>query len=109
MLDSLLNREHKRITLDRLIIQKDHQTELIINQQQIEELIINHFKYIGKDTTQNNDAFNGITLPDRWHPIYYKSIPPSLKNRNSLNADITIEELNTTIKKLPCNKATGTS
>ena len=53
MLDSILNREYKRITLDKLIITKDNNDdkEVILDQQDIERYTIDHFQHIGSDSS----------------------------------------------------------
>ena len=111
MLDSILNREYKRITLDKLIISNsaDDDKEIILDQQIIEIHTIDHFQHIGSNTSPHQRDISDIDSPDNfWHDIYYKEKPSHI-NTNMLTDTITLHELKDIIKNLPNGKATGPS
>src|SRR5437016_5534403 len=111
MLDSILNRKYKRITLDKLIITKDNNDdkEVILDQQDIERYTIDHFQHIGSDSSPCQQNIADIDSPNNfWHDIYHKDKPIHI-NTHSLTDKITLQELKNTIKNLPNGKATGPS
>ena len=109
MLDSLLNRDHKRITLDKLIINNNNTSDIITDQVEIERRTVSHFQNIGSSSSYSRPPHDVTNLPDRWKDIYCKDVPDNLKGRSNLTADISLEELSNIIKLLPNNKATGPS
>jgi len=111
MLDSLLNREHKRITLNKLVYNNDitEDIEIITDQEEIEKLTINHFQNIG-NIGNNQHSFDSInTLSPFWKPIYLKDKPDDLKLQESLIDNVTMSQLKEVIRQLPLKKASGPS
>ena len=46
MIDSILNRERKRIVLDKLVVSNEDQLELVLDEDKIEKETIKHFQNI---------------------------------------------------------------
>ena len=64
MLDSLLNREYKRITFDKLIINDNNSLIIITDQHEIEDRTINYFQNIGKIFSDSDPSRDILSLPE---------------------------------------------
>jgi hypothetical protein len=112
MINSILNRKPRKIVLDRLHYLNKETNELIFttDQKEIESETINHFKYLGKSIEEPHVKFNSLEdIPLEWHPYYDKNNTNFLEKINSIRHEITINELDITIKELPNDKASGPS
>jgi hypothetical protein len=112
MINSILNRKPRKIILDRLHYLNKETNELIFttDQKEIELETINHFKYLGKSIEEPHVKFNSLEdIPLEWRPYYDKNNTNFIEEIISIGQEITIDELNTTIKELPNDKASGPS
>jgi hypothetical protein len=112
MINSILNRKPRKIVLDRLHYLDKNSNELIFmtDQKTIELETINHFKYLGKSKEEPNNKFNSLDdIPDEWRPFYDKNNVNFIEEINLLGQEITIAELELTIKELPNDKMPGPS
>jgi hypothetical protein len=112
MINSILNRKPRKIVLDHLHYLDKETNELIFttDQKEIELKTINHFKYLGKSIEELHIKFNSLEdIPLEWRPYYDKNNTNFIEEIISIGQEITINELNTTIKELPNDKASGPS
>jgi hypothetical protein len=112
MINSILNRKPRKIIFDRLHYLDKNTNELIFttDQKEIELETINHFKYLGKSNDKIRVNFNTLEdVPMDWRPFYDKNNINFYEEINLIGQEITITELDTTIHKLPNDKAPGPS
>ncbi|EXX58571.1 hypothetical protein RirG_196760 [Rhizophagus irregularis DAOM 197198w] len=110
MINSILQRKPRRITLDRLIFKDDNdQTIFTNNPKIIEKEAIKHYQNIGKH--ENPLIYNSLNdLPMPWSDIYDPS-NNSIDNNcwNLLQQKIEITDVMHILKDSPSNKAPGPS
>jgi hypothetical protein len=112
MINFILNRKPRKIILDRLHYLDKNTNELIFttDQNEIELETINHFKYLGKSEEKLHVKFNSLEdIPLEWRPFYDKTNTNMIEEINLLGEEITINELNATLRELPNDKAPGPS
>ncbi|RIA81427.1 hypothetical protein C1645_837044 [Glomus cerebriforme] len=111
MINSILNRKPRRITLDYLTITHDDNTEeLTLDPDLIEQHTINHFQNLGNITEDDHfPADSHHDLPGEWADIYTPKNHIQNEWFNSITNPITIKELQDTLSTLPNNKASGPS
>jgi hypothetical protein len=112
MINSILNRKPRKIVLDRLHYLDKNTNELVFttDQKEIESETINHFKYLGKSIEETSVIFNSLEdIPLEWRPYYNKENMNFIEDINLIGQEITINELDITIKELPNDKAPGPS
>ncbi|RIA80635.1 hypothetical protein C1645_838354 [Glomus cerebriforme] len=111
MINSILNRQPRRITLDRLIITNDNDTEeLTLDPSKIEQYTINHFQNLGN--TSEETPYNSSThhdLPPEWSAIYTPKTHIQDEWYNSICNPITLTEVQDTLSSLSNNKASSPS
>ncbi|CAB4418121.1 unnamed protein product [Rhizophagus irregularis] len=102
MIDSVMEREFKKINIDRLIVQdQDGEDVLVTDENQIKVLVANHFQNCAGSVNCEKE------IPDEW-TNEYKPKEDILKSvYDEVLFPITIEELIETAKMLPPKKATG--
>ncbi|CAB4431027.1 unnamed protein product [Rhizophagus irregularis] len=102
MIDSVMEREFKKINIDRLIVQdQDGEDVLITDENQIKKLVANHFQNCAGSVNCEKE------IPDEW-TNEYKPKEDILKSvYDEVLFPVTIEELIKTAKMLPLKKATG--
>ena len=110
MINSILQRKPRKITLDRLIF-KDNNNDTIFtnNPQIIQKEAVKHYQNIGKH--ENQTSFNSINdIPLPWRDIYDPNNFP-LKNDcwDTLQQVIDIKDVLNVLKLSPINKAPGPS
>ncbi|CAB4411748.1 unnamed protein product [Rhizophagus irregularis] len=110
MINSILQRTPRKITLDRLIYQdKNDNTIFTNNPDIIKSEAIKHFQNIGKH--EDDSLYRSHNdLPNPWKDIY----DPCITNINPANwsllqQTITIDDIKSALKKAPSNKAPGPS
>ncbi|CAB4424129.1 unnamed protein product [Rhizophagus irregularis] len=110
MINSILQRTPRKITLDRLIFQdKNDNTIFTNNPDIIKSEAIKHFQNIGKH--EDDSSYRSYNdLPDPWKDIY----DPCITNINPTNwslleQTITIDDIKSALKKTSPNKAPGPS
>ena len=110
MINSLLNKEFRKITLDRLTYIDEHNSEnFTTDQTLIEKLSIDHYQNIGGMDIHPFSFRHTQTIPDEWKEFYDPRPNISAHNSNNLLKDITQSEYYLVVRSLPNNKATGPS
>ncbi|PKB96532.1 hypothetical protein RhiirA5_434668 [Rhizophagus irregularis] len=108
MINSILQRKPRKIVLDRLIF-KDCKDEIVFtnNPKIIEKEAIKHYHNIGKHEDQT--IYSTINdLPSPWNNIYNPdNTNINVNIWNTLQQEITIEDIITVLKNSPRNKAPG--
>jgi hypothetical protein len=109
MLNSILERNPRKITLNRIKYTENDETKFSNDPKTIEEITNLHFKNIGS-AHQSPNKYNGKDGLDPWWIPYYESkVHISKAEIDFLNDLITLEELESILKTLPNNKAPGVS
>ncbi|CAB4446545.1 unnamed protein product [Rhizophagus irregularis] len=110
MINSILQRTPRKITLDRLVFQDNNDNTIFTNNPNIiKSEAIKHFQNIGKhDDDSTYHSHND--LPNPWRDIY----DPCITNINPTNwsllqETITIDDIKNALKKASPNKAPGPS
>ena len=107
MIDSILEREHKKITIDRLIVKDPENSEekiLLLSDDQILKETEKHFKEITAQFPIDDNE-----LSNYWNDEYQSKQDIDEQIYNDLLTPIGKEEQLETIKSLPNNKAGGSS
>ena len=58
-LDFTLNRKRKKIILDKIVIEKDNEKQLVLEDKEIEKKLIEHYKYFAGKRLNKNDGLKG--------------------------------------------------
>ena len=107
MIDSILEREHKKITIDRLVVKDPKNSEekiLLLSDDQILKETEKHFKEITAQFPIDDNE-----LSNYWNDEYQPKQDIDEQIYNDLLSPIGKEEWLETIKSLPNNKAGGSS
>jgi hypothetical protein len=107
MINSILERKPQRLIIDR-VLYKDDNNQLIFTDDMniVEKITIKHYRDIGSHDTSPNNYSNKTPLSPFWSNIY----KPKILNTNFTNEiiqPITIDEISSTLRSLPNNKAPG--
>ncbi|CAB5168428.1 unnamed protein product [Rhizophagus irregularis] len=108
-LNSILERNPRKIILDRLKFYENGDLQYTTDHQIINEKVNSHFQNIGSSDTLPNVYNPLIEMPHPWRSVYSpKTIndPDAIKK---LIDPITVDELQLMIKTLPNHKAPGPS
>ncbi|PKB93018.1 hypothetical protein RhiirA5_442605, partial [Rhizophagus irregularis] len=110
MINSILQRKPRKISLDRLVF-KDDNDELVFtnNPNIIEKEAIKHYQNTGKH--EDPTIYKSVDeLPSPWNDVYNPDLCNIDANHwSALNQDITIFDLISTLKNCSNNKAPGPS
>ncbi|CAB5192257.1 unnamed protein product [Rhizophagus irregularis] len=109
MLNSILERHPRKITLDRIKYQEDGDTKFSNNESIITKITNSHFKNIGSSNTSDQKYDPAIGFDPFWKNIYQPKVDIPLNECKKLALPIMMEELETVLKSLPNNKAPGLS
>ncbi|RIA90924.1 hypothetical protein C1645_822764 [Glomus cerebriforme] len=111
MINSLLNRTPKIITLDKLQYVDDNQeTIFTTDHNTIEHLAISHYQTLGNpNANQINNFTNTSDLPQNWQHIFQLADHVRSQWFNNITNPITELEFNNIIHTCPINKAAGKS
>jgi len=103
MLNSVLNREKRHITLDRIMV-TDHDTPYIFTDPiDIERIATNHYQ------SSAGIPPNDVSIPTAWIDEFNPQSHIDANNYQDLMNLITEEEYSQIISALPNNKASGPS
>src|SRR5207237_616732 len=110
MINSLLNKEYKKITLDRLVfIDSDNTENFTTDPKLIEKITRSHFQTIGGTDNHPSSFSVPKIIPDEWKQIYEPRPSTPFENPNDLLKVITLDEYLSIVRSLPNGKATGPS
>jgi hypothetical protein len=112
MINSILNRKPRKIVLDRLHYLDKNTNKILFttDQFEIENEMIKHFKYLGKTQDEPKKTYNYINdLPTEWQSYYDSINTLRFEELTNIGEEINITELDTIIKDLPNDKASGPS
>lgn len=102
MIDNVMEREFKKINIDRLITQDTDGDELLItDEKEIKRLVADHFQNCAGSINHEKE------ITPEWIDEYRPKEDISTSIYDSVMVPITIEELIETAKSLPGKKATG--
>jgi ribonuclease HI len=102
MIDNVMEREFKKINIDRLIVQdKDGEDILVTNEGEIKKLVANHFQNCAGSINCEKE------IPDEWIDEYRPKEELSESIYDSVLTPITLEEIIEIGKMLPGKKANG--
>ncbi|PKY33574.1 DNase I-like protein [Rhizophagus irregularis] len=104
MIDNVIEREFKKIYIDRVIAKDDEEDDILITEEnEIKKVVAKHFQNCAGSTNSFKE------IPQDWIEEYQPKeyISPSIYD--SILKPISIEELLKTAKMLPRGKATGPS
>ncbi|POG61450.1 hypothetical protein GLOIN_2v1814043, partial [Rhizophagus irregularis DAOM 181602=DAOM 197198] len=100
MIDNVMEREFKKINIDRLIVQdKDGEDILVTNEGEIKKLVANHFQNCAGSINCEKE------IPAEWIDEYRPKEELSESTYDSVLAPITLEEIIEIGKMLPGKKA----
>ena len=104
MLNSILEREVRSININCLLVNKQGETELILDEEEVKKETNNHFKGITDTSLKENK-----NLEKYWEEEYAPRQDIETEIYKDLLNDINVEEWLAVIKELPLNKAGGPS
>ncbi|CAB4426586.1 unnamed protein product [Rhizophagus irregularis] len=109
MLNSILERHPRKITLDRIKYTENEEIKFSNDRNKITEITNHHFQNIGLSSTSSSKYDPSTGLDDYWKKFYQQreNVPP--EDIELLSSEINMEELCEIIKTLPNNKAPGLS
>ena len=103
MISSLIEKNKKKIIIDRLIINENHERKLIIEDDEILSRTNLHFQTIANSKNEIK------VIPEEWEDAYDEQPHINKDIYDELMDPIEIEELNHVINNISLNKATGPS
>ena len=104
MINSLLERPYKKVVIDRLVVNKNRDKELISDPKEVLESTAKHFR---KQFKKRN--FRGEEISEEWKKTYEPIPRIQEKLYKNLNSKITKDEWESMLSKLKANTAPGIS
>ncbi|PKK60657.1 hypothetical protein RhiirC2_793009, partial [Rhizophagus irregularis] len=104
MIDSILERKRRTITLDRVLIERDGVQSLCLDDKEIVKEAENHYQNVAGKRSNNS-----LILDDRWSNRYKPIQQIDQTWYSEIITPITIEEWRDMINSLPNDKASGPS
>ncbi|CAG8763629.1 uncharacterized protein OCT59_020053 [Rhizophagus irregularis] len=109
MLNSILERQPRKITLDRIKYSEDNEIKFSNDRNIIANITNSHFQNIGLKDTSKNKFDENIGFNPYWNRIYLQRPNIPQEALDTLCNPINKEELIDILKTLPNNKAPGIS
>ena len=104
MINSITEREINKITIDRLMVERDGEKILLWDEEEIKNETKNHFKSISDNNLTNNPI-----IEEEWKEFYTPRNDINEHLYKELMSEINEEEWNEVIRNLNRNKAAGVS